>query len=652
MKLSTFTAVAGTLMCLATAGLALSNHLGEQALQQHEAAMVEETVASLVKTRELTALVGDIKFDVVQVQQWLTDISATRARDGLNDGIAKADEFADGFRQSVGEAKQVATEIGRTDLVAALDSVALEFPQYHAAGLRMARAYILEGPKGGNAMMAQFDTEAEHMAERVDAIEVAAADYVATVAQKAEADQAAIEAERGHRSLVQALTFAVLILAIGGMTIFIGVYAMGRIRRMSTRMLNISRGDFSEAVYGSRTWAELRDIAAAADVFRENGERLEALAADEEARATAHRAERARMMAELQSAFGSVVDASIAGDFSRRVPTGFADAELNSLARSVNTLVESVDRGLGETGRVLASLAQGDLGERMGGNQTGAFARLRDDLNRMAETFSEVIGKLRVTSGSLRTATGEILSGANDLSERTMRQAAAVAQTSSTMDQLARTIAQNAETAISTGQQAQAVAQLALQSQAVMDRATAAMNEIASSSARIQNFIGVIDDIAFQTNLLALNASVEAARAGEAGKGFAVVAVEVRRLAQSAAEASHEAKALIEVSATQVRDGTVLVKDAAGKLVSVSDQVGETARQMETIAGNSQRQTAAVTEVSRAVQKMDEMTQQNAALVEETNAAIEQTEVQAQTLDQLIGIFRTEDEQPAVRRAA
>jgi len=31
---------------------------------------------------------------------------------------------------------------------------------------------------------------------------------------------------------------------------------------------------------------------------------------------------------------------------------------------------------------------------------------------------------------------------------------------------------------------------------------------------------------------------VEAARAGDAGKGFAVVAVEVRRLAQSAANAS------------------------------------------------------------------------------------------------------------------
>ena len=104
-----------------------------------------------------------------------------------------------------------------------------------------------------------------------------------------------------------------------------------------------------------------------------------------------------------------------------------------------------------------------------------------------------------------------------------------------------------------------------------MQQATEAMERITTSSGKISNIIGLIDDIAFQTNLLALNASVEAARAGEAGKGFAVVAVEVRRLAQSAAKASSEVKALIEQSGTEVRGGSKLVAEAATKLDAMLD---------------------------------------------------------------------------------
>ena len=52
------------------------------------------------------------------------------------------------------------------------------------------------------------------------------------------------------------------------------------------------------------------------------------------------------MMVALQAAFGEVVDAAIAGDFSKRVHAQFPDRELNSLAGSVNNLVETVDRGI------------------------------------------------------------------------------------------------------------------------------------------------------------------------------------------------------------------------------------------------------------------------------------------------------------------
>src|SRR5690606_1823647 len=173
----------------------------------------------------------------------------------------------------------------------------------------------------------------------------------------------------------------------------------------------------------------------------------------------------------------------------------------------------------------------------------------------------------------------------------------------------------------------------------VMGQATEAMERITASSAKISNIIGLIDDIAFQTNLLALNASVEAARAGEAGKGFAVVAVEVRRLAQSAAQASSEVKALIEQSATEVKGGSKLVAEAAEKLQAILAAARSSNELMNSIAKQSQEQAAAIEEVNASVRQLDEMTQHNAALVEETNAAIEQTEAQALELDRVVETF-------------
>ena len=179
------------------------------------------------------------------------------------------------------------------------------------------------------------------------------------------------------------------------------------------------------------------------------------------------------------------------------------------------------------------------------------------------------------------------------------------------------------------------------------------MERITQSSAKISNIIGMIDDIAFQTNLLALNASVEAARAGDAGKGFAVVAVEVRRLAQSAASASSDVKALIEQSANEVKGGSKLVSNASEQLTAMLDAVNQNASLMQSIAKASREQAAAIDEVSVAVRTLDEMTQHNAALVEETNAAIEQTEAQATELDRVVDIFTIGDSaEVAPKRAA
>ncbi|MFP9138595.1 methyl-accepting chemotaxis protein [Devosia sp. XGJD_8] len=415
---------------------------------------------------------------------------------------------------------------------------------------------------------------------------------------------------------------------------------MGPVPRLAQTMKTVAEGDYEAVVPFVERGNEVGEMARAVEVFRENGLKVTAMTEEERAASQRRRIERTDMMVALQAAFGEVVDAAIAGDFSKRVHAQFPDPELNSLAESVNNLVETVDRGIGETGKVLGALADTDLTQRMHGDYQGAFARLKEDTNLVSEKLTEIVGGAKQISGSLKQATGEILSGMNDLSERTTKQAATIEETSAAMEQLASTVADNARMAEDANGKAQSVSQSAAQSGVTMTEANQAMERITSSSAKISNIIGMIDDIAFQTNLLALNASVEAARAGDAGKGFAVVAVEVRRLAQSAASASSDVKALIEQSASEVKGGSRLVSNAAEQLAAMLDEVNQNASLMQSIAKASREQAAAIDEVSVAVRTLDEMTQHNAALVEQTNAAIEQTEAQASELDRVVEVFK------------
>ncbi|MCP8882686.1 methyl-accepting chemotaxis protein [Devosia sp. XJ19-1] len=460
---------------------------------------------------------------------------------------------------------------------------------------------------------------------------------------------AGVDAMR-NMALVAAGVLLVCVLAL----VWFGAGVLARpIRRMTDVMGVLARGQYDVAVPHQSQKDEIGGMARAVEVFRENGMRISQMTEAEAARIISDQQARQAMMSELQLAFGEVVDAAISGDFTKRVNASFPDAELNSLAASVNSLVETVNQGVSETGKVLEALARTDLTLRMHGDYKGAFAQLQHNTNTVAETLSDVVNGLKTTSRSLKTATGEILEGTNDLSERTTKQAATIEQTSAAMEQLATTVLQNADRARDANANAQTVSNTAEEGGVVMSKATEAMERITTSSAKISNIIGLIDDIAFQTNLLALNASVEAARAGDAGKGFAVVAVEVRRLAQSAASASSDVKALIETSSGEVGAGTRLVAEAAAKLAAMLEAAKSNSSLMEGIARDSREQASAIEEVTVAVRQMDEMTQHNAALVEETNAAIEQTEAQASELDKIVAVFRTEagDVRPALEPA-
>ena len=114
----------------------------------------------------------------------------------------------------------------------------------------------------------------------------------------------------------------------------------------------------------------------------------------------------------------------------------------------------------------------------MEGNYSGSLKKLMDDTNAVGDRLTEVVTNLRATSRSLKVATGEILSGANDLSERTTKQAATIEETSAAMEQLAVTVLENAKRAEEASTNAADVSRTAEQGGEVMREATAAMERI------------------------------------------------------------------------------------------------------------------------------------------------------------------------------
>jgi methyl-accepting chemotaxis protein len=141
------------------------NLMSERDRERENARDTAETAAMM----ELVAVHKQIQIDVIQVQQWLTDVSATRGLDGLDDGWAQAADNAEAFKRDVARAKVLARQLGAADLEAAFDEVATPFDDYYQTGQRMARAYVDQGPAGGNATMAEFDATAAQMTAAIEA---------------------------------------------------------------------------------------------------------------------------------------------------------------------------------------------------------------------------------------------------------------------------------------------------------------------------------------------------------------------------------------------------------------------------------------------------------------------------------------------------
>lgn len=415
------------------------------------------------------------------------------------------------------------------------------------------------------------------------------------------------------------------------------------INRTTQVMRTLADGDLNVAVPFTERQDELGEMARAVEVFKQNGIKVREMNAQEAALQA--------KSADLQSSIGEVVNAAVAGDFTKRISKDYDNADLNRFAAQVNELVTSVDRGVAETRRVIAALAEGDLTENMRGEFQGAFGDLQQNVNATMANLRSVLGEVRAAIDTINGGAGEMRMASGDLSKRTEQQAASLEETSSALEEITAAVKSSTERALEASHMVDEARRSTEQSSVVVKDAVSAMGRIEQASGEIGQIINVIDEIAFQTNLLALNAGVEAARAGDAGKGFAVVAQEVRELAQRSANAAKDIKTLISRSSEEVNSGVKLVTATGDALTLIQGHVVKVNEHVHSIATAAKEQSTGLSEVNTAVNQMDQTTQQNAAMVEESTAATNRLAEEASNLARLIARFKIEAGMTAPRAA-
>jgi methyl-accepting chemotaxis protein len=248
-------------------------------------------------------------------------------------------------------------------------------------------------------------------------------------------------------------------------------------------------------------------------------------------------------------------------------------------------------------------------------------------LRDIARPFHAVGANIRSNADQLSTAV-------QLLATTTADQSSGVAQTSATMEELARAAASIAETVDHVAGQAGTTRDNLEQAQFDIRASGERTLALADRVGEVGVTIALINEIADQTNLLALNAAIEAARAGDGGRGFAVVADEVRRLAERSKASAADIAKVIEGAQSESNATVVNMERSARQMQEGLSLLGEVADATARVRLTTQQQRSATEQVVVTMSQISSSSGQVSATAQQIATSADQLASLAADLEQ------------------
>ena len=315
------------------------------------------------------------------------------------------------------------------------------------------------------------------------------------------------------------------------------------------------------------------------------------------------------------------------------------ESEVGKMVSSIAFMKSNLLGMIKEITQTLEKMGNGNYQIEIEQEYVGEFVTIKESFVQIGEKMRETIGTIRTVSGQIDSGSEQLAYAAQDLAENCTLQAMKVAELTTAFDAMTKSMEENAREAEESARIASAAGMTMEKGNEKLQELKASIQEIGKCSEQIGTIIGAIEDIASQTNLLALNAAIEAARAGEAGKGFAVVAEQVKNLASESAKAAGRTTELIETTVSVMNKSILIAEETEANMNEVMVDTREATGKMGQIEQILKNDTQRMQELNENVSQVSAAVDNNSATSEETAAVSTDQKSQVETRVELLDKF-------------